>query len=616
MAGKAKKAGRGVVWVLMALLILGLGGFGVANFSGQVRSVGTVGDKDIPVDTYVQSLQQDLRAIEAQTGQQLTFAQAREYGLTEATLSRVITDRAVDNESDRLGISVGDAVLSEQLREIQAFQGLDGSFDRETYRAALQQAGMNESGFEERLREETARTILQGAVVSGITMPETYADTIVGYVGERRTITWARLDERNLDAPVADPSEEELQAWYEENIDRYMEPEKKRITYAWLAPEMIADLGAVTTEDLQELFEARSDEYQQPERRLVERLVFPDEAAADKARTRLDAGEVDFETLVEERGLELADIDMGDMTEARLGEAGQAVFAAQSGDIVGPLPTDLGPALFRVNGILAAKTTSLEDASLALREEIATERARRQVDGESEAVEDLLAGGATLEEIADETPMELGTIDWYPGMGGGGIAEAPGFGAAAEALAPDAFPELIRLGDEGIAAMRLEDTIAAEPKPFEEVRDRVRTAWQTERTMARLVEQAEAQAARLRESANFASLGLETQTEQGLTRNGSVTGTGQDFVEKVFAMEPGEVMVTSGFGAVQIVRLDEVLGPDTDDASVDQLAASLRNQAAQSISNEIFRAYADTIRNDVGVRLNQDALNAVHSSFQ
>jgi peptidyl-prolyl cis-trans isomerase D len=38
-----------------------------------------------------------------------------------------------------------------------------------------------------------------------------------------------------------------------------------------------------------------------PERRLVERLVYPDQAAADAARARLDAGE-SFETLVADRG--------------------------------------------------------------------------------------------------------------------------------------------------------------------------------------------------------------------------------------------------------------------------------------------------------------------------
>ena len=42
--GKVQEA---AVWLLMAMLILGLGGFGVTSFSGGVTRVGAVGDQDI-----------------------------------------------------------------------------------------------------------------------------------------------------------------------------------------------------------------------------------------------------------------------------------------------------------------------------------------------------------------------------------------------------------------------------------------------------------------------------------------------------------------------------------------------------------------------------------------
>ena len=72
-----------------------------------------------------------------------------------------------------------------------------------------------------------------------------------------------------------------------------------------------------------------------PERRLVERLVYPDQAAADAARAELDAGTT-FEALVAERGLTLDAIDLGDVTREDLGAAGDAVFAAAEGGVVGP----------------------------------------------------------------------------------------------------------------------------------------------------------------------------------------------------------------------------------------------------------------------------------------
>ena len=90
MAKKGFSFSKTAVWALMALLILGLGGFGAINLSGNLRSIGSVGDKSISVDQYARQLQQEIRAIEAQTGESLSFARAQEMGLDRAVLQRIV----------------------------------------------------------------------------------------------------------------------------------------------------------------------------------------------------------------------------------------------------------------------------------------------------------------------------------------------------------------------------------------------------------------------------------------------------------------------------------------------------------------------------------------------
>ena len=67
MARGSSTISKSAVWVLLSLLILGLGGFGVTNLSGNVQSVGRVGDQEIAIDSYARELQQEIRAIEAPT---------------------------------------------------------------------------------------------------------------------------------------------------------------------------------------------------------------------------------------------------------------------------------------------------------------------------------------------------------------------------------------------------------------------------------------------------------------------------------------------------------------------------------------------------------------------
>ncbi|WP_239520923.1 SurA N-terminal domain-containing protein [Pseudooceanicola aestuarii] len=609
-----KKRSNMAAYALLGFLVLALGGFGATNFTGTVRNIGTVGDKDIRVDSYARAVQEELRAVQAQTGQTLTFEQAQQFGLSEGVIARLVNDRALDVEADRMGISIGDATLGQQIRDIPAFQSPDGAFDRETYRFALDRAGLSEETFEADLRDETTRTLLQAAVTSGIVMPQTYADTLADYVGERRSVTFARMGPSDLDAPLPTPDEETLRAYHQDNIADFTLPEQKRITHVWLTPDMLLGEVEVSEDDVTAQYEARLAEFQRPERRLVERLVFADQDAADAAMARIQSGDADFDDLVEGRGLDLADVDLGDVTQGALGAAGDVVFAAEGNSVVGPAPSDLGPALYRINGILEAEITDEATAREKIRSELALLSAERAVDAAMEPVEDLLAGGATLEEVAQDTPLRLETIDWFEGVSTG-IAAEPGFDAAADALTAEDYPELMQLQGGALLAMRLDEVLPPAPQPFEEVRDRLETAWEASETDRLLTAKAEEMLPRLREGATFAGAGLSPTSEE-ITRRGAIAGTPNGFVDTIFEMAPGEIRVTSGFGAVLIVRLDGISGPDAEDATIAQMRENLRNQASASVARDLFANYSVLLRDNAGIRLDQEAINAVHANLQ
>lgn len=610
---KSGGIGKTAMWILMGFLILGLGGFGAVNLSGNIRSVGTVGSKPIAVDAYARQLQNEIRAIEQQTGQQLPFAEAQRIGLDRAVLQRLVRNRALDHENSELGLSIGDEALREEILAIGAFQGVNGAFDREAYRFALQQGGVTEEEFETSLREEASRTLLQGAILGGVRMPEAYAETLVNYVGEQRSFTWSLLDAEDLAAPLPEASEEELRAYYEANPDYFILPETKRITYAVLSPEAMIDEIEVPEEELRAEYEARADEYNQPERRLVERLVFSDAETADQAAAALEVEGTTFRALVEERGLDLADIDLGDVGRLELDAAGEAVFAAEVGDIVGPLPSDLGPALFRVNGILPAQNTSFEEARPILQQELAMTRAVRAVEARAQEFDDQLAGGATLEQLAEETQMELGQIDWTPETDAG-IAAYAGFREAASALEAGDFPKIEQLDDGSIFAMRLDEELPERPNPFEDAIEDVRAVLDSERTVEALTAQAEALVPELNSAEDFAAAGLDAVIETDQTRNAFIEGAPETFMTELFKMAPGDVTVLPGGDSVAILRLDAIT-PASDDENAAALLAQLRTQLNQTLAEDLFAIYADDVVRRAGPQIDQRALQAVHVNF-
>lgn len=614
MAAGMKNLSKTFVWILMGLLMLGLAGFGAVNLSGTVRTVAQVGDEVITVDAYARELQREIRAVEAQTGQPLQMSQARDLGLDQRALSRLVALAALDNEVAQLGISVGDENLQKEILRIQAFQGADGSFDREAYRFQLEQIGMTETEFEEDLRKETARTIVQGAIMNGIEMPAVLTDTLADYVLARRSFTVATLSADALDAPVPEPTDADIQAYYDANTDRFTLPRTKKITYAVLSPAMLQDTVEVDEDALRRLYEQRKDQYQQPERRLVERLVYPSEAEATEAKAQLEVGGVDFEQLVRARELELSDVDLGDVTRDDLGEeAADAVFAAEVGDVVGPLPSAFGPALFRVNGTLAAHNVTFDEAEPELREELAAERARRVIESQAEEYNDMLAGGATLEELAAETEMELGQIDWTT-QSDEGLAAYDAFRSAAQAVGEGDFPEIGFLEDGSVFALRLDEELPPRPEPLAQARDRVIEAWKQEEIGKALLEKANTVVTGLAVDGDFTATGLPFRVENALTRTAFLDDVPADFMTQVFEMEPGELRVIPGQGAVFIVRLDEVLPPaETDEQR--QMKDAVAAQLNQALAQNIFDAYVRDAQTRARPTLDQRALNAVQANF-
>ncbi|MDO8884802.1 peptidylprolyl isomerase, partial [Pseudotabrizicola sp.] len=310
-----RKKGKGsqiVVWALMAMLVVGLGGFGVTNFGGGLTSIGRVGDREIDTNTYARALQQELAALRAQFGQNITLSQAQSLGIDRQVLQSLVAQTALDNEAVRVRLSVGDAVVAQRITESPAFQGTAGRFDRDTYRFTLDRNNLTESAYEATLRADVARQLLTGAVAGGFVAPAPLTDTLYNWVGERRGFSMLRLTQDDLTAPIPAPDDAAVLAFYEANIASFTAPEAKRIRFAALLPDAIAADQPVDEDALRRMYDARLAEFVQPERRLVERLIYPSTEAASDARARVDAGEA-FETLVAERGLDLDDIDLGDV---------------------------------------------------------------------------------------------------------------------------------------------------------------------------------------------------------------------------------------------------------------------------------------------------------------
>ncbi|MEM6620196.1 MAG: SurA N-terminal domain-containing protein, partial [Pseudomonadota bacterium] len=462
------------MWVIIGLLMVGLVGFGSGGLSNlTLRDVGTVGEEPIEVATYARGAQTAVQRMNLTSGRALSPSELRQSGAFERVLDAVVGQAALTNEVTTKGLSVGDDRVRTAVVNNPQFQGASG-FDREAYEFYLdRQLGVTPAEFERIIRKETTRGILEDAVVGGVEGDVSATVALINFSAQERDFEWLAITEAMLTDPVAAPTDAEIAAYYEDFATDYQTPRTRNITYAWLDPAALSEEIEISEEELRDAYEAQGARYNAPERRALDRLVFPSLQDAEAARARIDSAETTFAQEVVARGLAVADISLGEAERRDLGAtAADAIFAAEGPGIVGPVESTLGPALFRVNAILAADSTPFEEAREELRDELAGEAARRQVADIASRLQDLTAGGATIENLAEDTPMVLGKVEFNPDADDP-IVAYEAFRTAALAAQEDDFPDIFDLDDGGVFALRLDGIVEPAAIPLEDVRDRV-----------------------------------------------------------------------------------------------------------------------------------------------
>ena len=596
------------VWILLGFLFVGLIGFGTGNLSGNIKTIGKIGETDITVNQYVRALQTELRNTSQQFGQQLTLQQLQAFGIQQRVLARLVTDKLLENEAYKLSLSVDDKTVRDKIVSLNAFKGPDGSFNQDAYNYTLENAGYTSAEFEEEIRAETARNILSQSILSGNMINKLQAEILASFLLEERSFNIQILKPENISFTGKDPSDEQLKSFLEINVDDYTVPESKAITYAVLQPEMLIDIVESDDSILEKIYDEKKQDYNRPEKRTVERLSFLNMDEANSVMAEVTKSLTDFDKLLSDRNLSDEDVLYGTFTEKQLLEGGKQVFAGNVGEVVGPVETDLGPVIFRIREIIPAKSISFEEAKPELDKEYKLSEAIKLIDERIEDSQNLLAAGGTLEELTKEIGFSLENI-LFNSEANVPILENKIFLDTAQTAKVNDFPEIKELPNGGLFALRVDQTVDARQKGIDEVRTELTNAWQKQELQNKLDEIAKDMLSKHQYKGEILNFNK-------VTRDENLPDLPTDIIAEAFNLSIGEGTVISGNEESFILRLKNISNADLSSDTAKLLISQLKNQINNSISADIFESFANMARVNSKLDLNEQALNAVHSSFQ
>jgi peptidyl-prolyl cis-trans isomerase D len=615
-----KHASSWVVKILFGLLILSFGMWGINDiFLGERDpTVATVDGNKIPLSQLNDAVRQEIERFQPIFGGALDSQQAKQLGLVDQALERLI-DRAVFNEAAiELGLAVGDQMVLRHIQNEPAFRNALGQFDRGQFQQVLLANSLTEDRYVALLRRDLATRQLAGVVGIDAPVPSVLAESLHSYRAESRVVEMVAVPANESVTP-APPDEATLADYYKANSDRFIAPEYRTVSYVAIDPAAIAEEIAVDEARLRSEYNARINDFTVRERRDIDQIVLRDEAEAKKAADLMSQGR-SLENAVKEAGVKGDVIKLGWVERADLlGEIAGPVFALKAGQHSAPLKSALGFHVVRVNGAEDGRVKSFEEVREQLSKDLASREAGDAAHDLSIKLEDALAGGATLQEAAAQIGVKVTTL---PAIDANGLTEAS---RPVPDLPPDqvfirsAFstPEgqessLLDLADGVLAVLRVDSLRPAAARPLEEVRSDLIAAWQDEQRRAAAEKRAQALLDKFKGGQPLAAAAaadkLQVKTSDPFTRvtHESEAGLPEAVKADVFALQPGEIAMGESRDGYVVAVLKEVRPAP---ALADETRGRLDEQLSRSIAGDLLDQFAAALRQRYDVEIDRSVID-------
>jgi len=611
--------GRTLMGVVMSVLA---GSFAIWGINDIFRGYGSsylakIGNTEIQLDQFRQSYNDRLQQLSQRFGRPISPEQANALGLNRQVLGQLLVEAGLDQLAHRMRLGIPDSEIVQHVVTDPHFQTPSGQFDRATFENYLRKLGFSEQRYFDEVRRTIPRREITDAVSGGIKVPTTFFDAVNQFQNQARSIDYVTLGPAQA-GDIAQPTEDELSKYFNDRKILFRAPEYRKIVTLTVTPAELAKSIEVSDADVKKNYDANLKQYITPERRHVEQIVFPTMAEAQAAGARIKSG-VSFAAIAAERGLKETDIDLGTVPKSGIIDpvVADAAFSLKEGEVSAPVQGKFGAVIVTVLKIDPGATKPLAVVAPFIRNDIALERAKSQVQDLHDKIEDARAGGSTLEEAAQKFNLTAVTLDVDRSgrdPSGKPVADVPAAGdvlsgAFSNDVGVDTYP-IDAAG--GYVWYEVEAITPARDRTLDEVKGEVEQHWRDNQIADRLKAKAADLLDKLRIGNPFDALatadGVKLQTATGLKRGTKPPDISAKVVGAVFHTAKDAFGSSEGDKPTQLIvfRVTGVKTPALDPNSAD--GKKLDRLLQQSIGDDIFGQYVAWLENDLGTSVNQSVL--------
>jgi peptidyl-prolyl cis-trans isomerase D len=528
----------------------------------------------------------------------------------------------------RHGITASERLIGGEIGKVAAFHGPTGEFSQDIMNNVLGQQRLTFASLHDDIRDDLVRRQLLTPIMAGSRAPESVLRAYAQLLIDRRQGEIGLIPAKP-EGPA--PTDQEVSDFYKAHIAHYSLPERRALRYALIGPETVT-AAPPTDAEIAAQYKADAAKYAAGETRTIQRVVLPNQNAANGFAAKLAKG-TPFALAATEAGLAPADITVGAVThDAFAGTDGKAIadaaFAlAKPGDTA-PVKSALGWAIAHVEAITRIPARSLAQATPEIKAALTKKKADDALATTIGNIEDAVGDGAAFNEVVAKHKLQV--ITTPPLLPNGSAPSDPNFKpdatvtallkAAAEST-PDDDPTVENIDPTHAALLSVASVVPAAPVPFDEVKPRVALDLQMQRAAEKAHALAQAVLAKAKGgqplAAAFAASGLEAPKPIALTQL-ELSRAGQNVpapIRVLFRLAPGKADLVQGpNGSWFVVKLDKIVPGDPQ--LLPMVENATRNELQRSLGDEYAQQFATAARGEVKVKRNPQALSALDQQLR
>lgn len=569
-----------LILIIPSFVLFGVEGYTRFNEGG--AAVASVDGKKIKRAEWDQAHRQEverLRAMVPNIDSALLDSDIARY----ESLERLVRQRVLAAAVAKLNLYTPDQRLARELQQNQAIASLrkpDGSLDVEAYRQLLSRQGMTPEIFEASVRADLSqRQVLQGVQATGFGSSAMARATLNAFF-EQRELRVKTFTARDFASRV-NPSEADIEAFYQQNQALFQAPEQADVEYLVLDAAALQKGISISEADLRSYYDQNASQLSGAEERRASHILLsvPNGATPEqKAEVRKKAEAL----LAEARAnpakfAELAKANSQDPGSAANGgdldffgkgamvpPFEQAVFALRKGQISDIVETDFGFHIIQLTDIKAPPVKSFAELRPQLEAQLRQQQAQRQYAEAADTFSNLVyEQPQSLQPAAERLKLTVQTAKGVlrtPAAGQTGpLANARLLGAlfAPESISSKRNTEAIDVGGSQLVAARIVEHRPAHTQPLAEVREQARSRLVAQRAAELAKEEAEKQMAAWKGGADAAAMGpvLKVSRESAQSMDPRVLDAALAADPKALPAWIGVPLGQQGHAVVQVVKV-------------------------------------------------------------